>query len=116
MRFGINSQLFRKAALWIAPLGLLSATTLHAQWASPYGYDDGYATRYHQKHEKRDLKEHQREERRYYGDSWELRQHQQDERHQLRHHQRDERNYGDGYRFRDQGGYYDRGGSYGRRY
>jgi len=110
----MNNQLFRKAALWIAPLGLLSGTALHAQWASPYGYYEDYAARHHHRDEKRDLKQHQRDERRYYGDSWELRQHQSDERHQLRHHQRDERRYDNGFGYQDR--YYDRGGDYGRRY
>jgi len=112
MKLAIDNQLFRKADLWVAPLGLLSGT---AQWASPYGYyDDEHATRHHQWHEKRDLREHQRDERRYHGDSWELRQHQNQERHQLRRHQGDERRYDNGFGYQDR--YYDRRGDYGRRY
>jgi hypothetical protein len=126
MNFRINSHLLRKAALWMVPLAFLSGTTMYAQ--SGYGYDDDHAVRHHQKHEKRDLKEHQREERYLYGDGWALRQHQREERHQLRHHQHDERNYRNyddayGYRDRDYGyrnhsedRYRDRDGYYSRPY
>src|SRR5215471_21666797 len=120
MTFG-TSQLLRKVALRIAPLALLSATGLHAQqWAQPYG-DYGHAMRHHQHDEERELKEHQREERRYYGNSWELRQHQREERQELKQHQRYERGYdnfngyyGNGYYGRD--GYPSRGWYDGRRY
>src|SRR5258706_2996952 len=95
MRFRINSQLLRKASLWIAPVMLVGGATMYAQ---SYGYyDDGRALRRHQHDEKHHLNEHQREERYYYGDSWALRQHQNEERHQLKHHQRDERRYDDRY-------------------
>ncbi len=116
MNFRISSHLLRKAVLLVVPLGLLSGTTMNAQWGSPYGWDDDHGLRHHQKHEKRDLKQHQREERYYYGDSWALRQHQREERHRLRHHQHNERNYRDyddayGYRrredrYRDRDEYY----------
>jgi len=81
----------------MAPLALVSATGLHAQWAQPYGYYDDYgrAMHHHQRDEKRALNEHQREERRYYGNSWELRQHQKEERRRLKQHQRNERCYAD---------------------
>jgi hypothetical protein len=117
MRFPKSTQLIRKATLWIIPLGLLSGTAVHAQWAPQYGYYDSYdhATRHHQREEKRDLKQHQREERWYYGDSWALRQHQQEERHELKHHQRDERRYGDSNGFYDRRGYSNRGQYYDRR-
>ncbi|MCI0387328.1 MAG: hypothetical protein MOB07_00955 [Acidobacteria bacterium] len=73
---------------------------------------------HHQRHERRDLREHQRSERYYYGDSRALREHQRRERHRLEHHQRAERRgyYNDGYynndrynngRFND--GYYNNG-------
>src|SRR5262249_33609050 len=103
MSFGLKTQLLRKAALWIIPVGLLSGTAVHAQWAQPYGYYDNYdhAMRHHQRDEKGDLKQHQREERWYYGDSWALRQHQREERHELKHHQRHERGYGDSNGFYD---------------
>src|SRR5713226_6455304 len=95
MRFRINSQLLRKISLWIAPVALLSGSTMYAQ--SYRYYDDDYAIRHHQRDEKRALKEHQREERYYYGNSWALHQHQNEERHQLKHHQRDERRYDEPY-------------------
>jgi hypothetical protein len=115
MSFGINNHLLRKAALWIVPMGLLSGTTMYAQSGPQYGYyDDEDAMRHHQHHEKRDLKEHQREERYLYGNGWALREHQPEERHQLRHHQHDERGYDDPYgyrsgdRYRGHDGYYRR--------
>jgi hypothetical protein len=112
MKLSINSHLLRKAALWIVPMGFLSGTSMYAQWGPHYGYEDEHAVRHHQRHEKRDLKDHQREERYRYGDGWALRRHQKEERHELRHHQNDERDYhnerdyGDryGYRSRDQYG------------
>src|SRR5215467_9268683 len=71
MRLGMNNQLLRKSALRMAPLALVSATGLHAQWAQPYGYYDDYgrAMHHHQRDEKHELNEHQREERRYYGNT-----------------------------------------------
>jgi hypothetical protein len=107
MRFPKSIQLIRKAAFWIIPLGLLSATAANAQWAQPYGYYDDYdhAMRHHERDEKRALKQHQREERWYYGDSWALRQHQREERHELQHHQRHERGYGELKGFYDRRGY-----------
>jgi hypothetical protein len=62
MNFSINGHLLRKAALWIVPLAFLSGATTYAQ--DGY-YDDEHALRHHQRHEKRDLKQHQREERYY---------------------------------------------------
>ena len=115
MMSGLKTQLLRKAAFWIIPVGLLSGTAVHAQWAQPYGYSDrDHAMRHHERDEKRDLKQHQREERWNYGDSWALRQHQQEERHDLKHHQRDERGYGNGYY--DRRGYSGRGRYDDRRY
>ncbi len=66
MKFG-NSNWLRSAVLSTAPMALLSAPGAHAQWAQPYGhYDDyGHARRHHQRDEKRDLKEHQQDERWY---------------------------------------------------
>ncbi len=118
MRFGFSTQLLRKAALWIIPVGLLSGTAVDAQWAPQYGYYDNHddATRHHHRDEKRDLRQHQREERWYYCDSWALRQHQQEERHELKHHQRDELRYGDSNGFYDRRGYSNRGQYYDRRY
>lgn len=114
MNFNIRSNLLRRTVLWIAPLGLLGATSLHAQWAQQYGYYGGYdhALRHHQRDEKRALRDHQREERWYYGDSWTLRQHQREERHDLKHHHQRER----GYDYYGRDGYYDRGWPDGRRY
>ncbi len=118
MRLGIKSNLLRKGLLCIAPLGLLSGTALHAQWAPQNGYYDDYdgAIHRHQGDEKRDLKQHQREERWYYGDSWALRQHQREERRELKRHQRNERDYDDFDQSYRRNGYYDRGGYDGRRY
>lgn len=114
MKLG-NGNLLRKVVLLAAPIVLVGATTAQAQ---SYGYYDdyGHATRNHQRDEKRDLKEHQRQERWNYGNSWELRQHQREERHQLKHHQQRERGYDDfnGYYGRD--GYSNRGWYDGRRY
>jgi hypothetical protein len=91
----MKTDLLRKVCLWIAPVALLSGTTMFAQ---SYGYYDGeHATRNHQHNEKHDLKHHQQEEQYYYGNSRALRQHQKEERRQLKHHQRDERRYDDRY-------------------
>lgn len=103
--------------LCVAPLALLGGAAAQAQWAQPYGYDDyGHAMRHHQRDEKRDLKEHQREERWNYGDSWALRQHQREERHELKHHQQREHGYDEFNGFHDRDGYSGRGWSDGRRY
>ena len=117
MKFGV-SNLLRKSVLWIAPMALLSATAAHAQWAQSYGYYDdyGHAMRHHERDEKRDLKQHQREERWYYGNSRALRQHQEEERHKLRHHQRRERGYDDFNGSYGRDGYSSRGYYDGRRY
>jgi len=110
----INSNLLRKAVLSIAPVALLTGTAARAQ---SYGYYNDYdhGLRHHQWDEKRDLREHQREERWYFGDSWALRQHQNEERRELKHHQRRERGYDDYNRYYDRRGYYNRGW-YDRRY
>ena len=105
----VNTNLLKRAILLMAPMALLVPTAAHAQWAPSYGYYD-HATRHHQRDEKRDLKEHQREERWQYGDSWEVRQHQKEERHELKHHQKNERGH-DGYN-----GFYGRDGYSGRRW
>src|SRR5215510_14222610 len=55
------------------------------------GSEMAYAQDHHQWHERRDLGEHQRRERYYYGDSPELRDHQRRERYDLDRHQRFER-------------------------
>lgn len=77
-----------------------------------------------QKHEKRDLKEHQRQERRYYGNNRQTKAHQRLERDRLKYEQRAERNgyylghdqYNNGYHgngsynngyYRNNSGYYD---------
>lgn len=118
-------MILKKATLWIAPLALLGGTVAYAH--DPYqnrysnsGYDNGYGyngdpdTRYHQRDERRTLRQHQDEERYYNGDSWELRQHQREERRDLRRHQRNERfQFWNGW---DANGYYDRGGYYNRPY
>ncbi len=110
MRLDMNSNLFRKAILLIAPIGLLSTSSLYAQWAPGYDrYDDGQVLHRHQHNEKHALKDHQREERYYYGSSRALREHQKEERRQLRGHQRYERGYDDrDYRYFDRGYEYDR--------
>ena len=61
-----------------------------------YSFDDGYRydNRGHERAEKRALRNHQEEERWYYGNSRALREHQRQERHDLKHEQRHER-YGD---------------------
>ena len=113
MPFQTKSPILRNTLFWIAPLALLSGSSLSAQWSSPYGYQDDYhgEARRHQHDEKHAIKDHQREERYLYGNSWELRRHQHEERHQLKHHQRDERRYddSDGYRRYDRNGGYEGG-------
>lgn len=60
-----------------------------------------YAQDYHQRHEWRALRQHQRAERYYYGNSRALRDHQWQERQRLRYHQRAEsRAYYYPYRYR----------------
>jgi hypothetical protein len=116
MRLSIYKGLFKRAILWVVPLGLLAGTSMYAQWNGPYGYGgDDHAMRHHQWHEREALREHQRQERYYYGDSWELRQHQKEERHELRHHEREERRYGDPYGYSRGYSHYDRD-DYDRRY
>lgn len=112
----INSNRRKRAILWIAPMTLLVPTAAHAQWAPSYGYyDHDHSTRHHQRDEKRDLREHQREERWQYGESWALRRHQREERHELKHHQKNECGVGDFNGYNSPDGYYGRD-SYGRRY
>lgn len=55
---------------------------------------------HHQRHERQDLREHQRRERYYYGDNHALREHQRREWRRLEHHQRHERR---DYRYRYNG-------------
>lgn len=62
-----------------------------------------FAQGHSQRHERRDLKDHQRQERYYYGNDHATRDHQRAERDQLKHEQRAERS----------GGYYNNGGYYG---
>lgn len=59
-----------------------------------------YAQGHDQRHERRDLKDHQRQERYNNGGNYSTRDHQQTERRDLKHEQRDERS----------GGYYNNGG------
>jgi len=73
------------------------------------GSEMAYAQDHHQQHERRDLRDHQRRERYYYGDSRALREHQRRERYQLERHQRFERR-----RYFDRR--FDRGYGYGRGY
>ena len=98
-------------ALFAAVILIGSGTTANAQGHS-------------KKHEKRDLKEHQRQERRYYGNNHQLRDHQRLERDRLKYEQRAEHNgyyvdhgqydngyygnrsYNNGY-YRNNSGYYD---------
>ena|SRR5215813_4289144 len=75
------------------------------------GSEMAYAQDYHQRHERQDLREHQRRERYLYGDSRALREHQRRERFELERHQRFERRRFDG-RF-DRG--YGRGWGWGSR-
>ena len=64
----------------------------------------------HQKHERRDLKSHQRMERDYYGNSGQIRSHQRLERDQLKYEQRLERNgYGVRHGQHNNRGYYNNG-------
>jgi hypothetical protein len=89
MNFKQSNWWKRAAAMFVlatASLLLLTATSF-AQ-----GHDQG--------HERRDLKDHQRQERYYGGNGYATRDHQSAERDQLKHEQRAERN----------GGYYNNGG------
>jgi hypothetical protein len=72
------------------------------------GSEVAFAQDYHQRHERQDLRDHQRRERYYYGDSRVLREHQRRERYGLERHQRFERR-----RFDRR---FDRGYGYGRGY
>jgi len=69
-----------------------------------------YAQGHDQRHERRDLKDHQRQERYNNGGGYATRGHQREERRDLKHEQRDERSGGyynnDGY---SNGGYYGNG-------
>jgi len=47
MRLGMINQLLRKIAHRMAPLALVSAACLHAQWAQPCGYYDDYGRAMH---------------------------------------------------------------------
>ena len=75
----LNNNLFRKAALLVAPLGLLAGGTLLAH--DPF--ENSQSRREHQQDEKHALKEHQREER-YFGNSRALRELQEREKRELR--------------------------------
>lgn len=55
------------------------------------GSEMAYAQDHHQRHERQDLRQHQRRERHYFGNSRALREHQRRERFQLQRHQRFER-------------------------
>lgn len=70
------------------------------------GSEMAYAQDHHQRHERQDLREHQRRERYLYGNSRALREHQRRERYQLNRHQYFERR-----RFDRR---FDRGYGYGR--
>ena len=67
-----------------------------------------FAQGHSQSHERRDLKDHQRQERYYNGNSYATRDHQRAERDQLKHEQRAERRGG-----YYNNGYYNNGGYYG---
>src|SRR6266404_7672674 len=82
------------AIFGVALLFGFGATKTNAQTYQDRYYNDGYNNnnyyrqdRHHQKDEKRDLKQHQRDERKYEGNSWWLREHQRQERQELKHHQ-----------------------------
>jgi type II secretory pathway component PulJ len=60
------------------------------------GSEMAYAQDHHQRHERQDLREHQRREHYLYGDSRALREHQRRERYELERHQRFERRRFDG--------------------
>ena len=84
-------------ALFAAALLVGAGTTVNAQGHS-------------QKHEKRDLKEHQRQERRYYGNDHQVRDHQRPERDRLKYEQRAEHNgYSVGHGQYNNNGYYGNG-------
>jgi hypothetical protein len=72
------------------------------------GSDMAYAQDHHQRHERQDLRKHQRRERYLYGNNRALREHQRRERYGLERHQRFERR-----RFDRR---FDRGYGYGRGY
>ena len=60
------------------------------------GSEMAYAQGHHQRHERQDLREHQRRERYLYGNSRALREHQRREHYELNRHQRFERRRFDG--------------------
>jgi hypothetical protein len=60
------------------------------------GSDMAYAQDHHQRHERQDLRKHQRRERYLYGNNRALREHQRRERYELNRHQRFERRRFDG--------------------
>ena len=100
MNFTYSSLLKRIAAMFVlatASLLIMSATSF-AQ-----GHDQG--------HERRDLKDHQRQERYYDGNDHATRDHQRAERDQLKHEQRDERRGGYDNGYFNNGGYYNNGHS-----
>ncbi len=66
---------------------------------NPYWYDrDNRQLKRHQKQEKRDLKLHQRLEREQFGNNADLRRHQKEEMRELKRHQKHEKR---GYNWRD---------------
>src|SRR5262245_18214773 len=100
---------------WVGLLAF-SITLLLANNAVSYAHEpyyDGRSDRFwtderqlHQQTEKRALKEHQSQERFYYGNNSALRAHQRREREELRRHQWNENRRGDRYYRYDRNGYY----------
>lgn len=93
---------FPYSGLWkrAAAMFVLATASLLVMTATSFaqGHDQG--------HERRDLKDHQRQER-YYDNGYATRDHQRAERDLFKHEQRDERRGG----YNNNGGYYDNGHS-----
>ena len=110
---------------WLGLLGF-SMALLMANSVASYGHESYPAARndrfwkedkrrekLHQKMEKRSLKEHQRQERFYYGNNPSLRTHQRQERNELKYHQWNEKDRRRPYRRQyDWNGYYRDDGYY----
>lgn len=90
---------FLHSGLWRRTATMFVLATASLLVMSTTSFAQGHS----QGHERRDLKDHQRQERYYEGNGHATRDHQRAERDQLRHEQRDER----------RGGYYNSGGYYG---
>lgn len=101
----------RRAAGIFACAAMLLLGTAGAGLAQKPWKGDKHALHDHRKAEKRELKEHQRYERRYYGNNRTLREHEKAERRELKRHGRWEKST---FRDRYQSGRYDNGRRMGR--